>query len=62
VQGPQTRIYSHRTRLKTGHYLKEVTQYRELLSYWKNADPDLHPLKEANAEYKKLSASLLPSH
>jgi hypothetical protein len=32
-------------------------QYREFLALWKSADPDLRILIEANAEYKKLSAS-----
>ena len=29
--------------------------YREFLTLWKNADPNLRPLKEAKAEYSKLS-------
>jgi tetratricopeptide (TPR) repeat protein len=31
------------------------TTYRAFLAQWKNADPDLRPLKEAKAEYAKLS-------
>ncbi len=34
---------------------KSLAQYRELLTFWKNADPDLRVLKEAKAEYAKLS-------
>ena len=34
---------------------KARTTYRAFLAQWKNADPDLRPLKEAKAEYAKLS-------
>jgi eukaryotic-like serine/threonine-protein kinase len=34
---------------------KSIAQYREFLTLWKNADPDLSVLKEAKGEYKKLS-------
>ena len=33
---------------------KSRAQYREFLTLWKNADPDLRILKEAKAEYAKL--------
>jgi hypothetical protein len=38
---------------QTGDSPKSFAQYREFLTLWKNADPDLRPLKEAKAEYKK---------
>jgi eukaryotic-like serine/threonine-protein kinase len=34
---------------------KSLAEYRELLTLWKNADAELRPLKEAKAEYKKIS-------
>jgi eukaryotic-like serine/threonine-protein kinase len=40
---------------QAGNTEKSLAQDREFLALWKNADADLRPLKEANAEYKKLS-------
>jgi eukaryotic-like serine/threonine-protein kinase len=40
---------------QTGETEKSLAAYRELLAFWKNADPDLRLLKEAKAEYSKLS-------
>jgi DNA-binding winged helix-turn-helix (wHTH) protein/tetratricopeptide (TPR) repeat protein len=40
---------------QTGDTDKSLAAYRELLAFWKNADPDLRLLKEAKAEYSKLS-------
>jgi hypothetical protein len=40
---------------QAGDIDKSLAQYRELLTFWKNADPDLRILKEVKAEYKKLS-------
>ncbi len=34
---------------------KSLSQYREFLTLWKNADPDLRILKQAQAEYATLS-------
>ena len=42
---PVTRVWSSGNRR---------AQYREFLTLWKNADPDLRILKEAKAEYAKL--------
>jgi eukaryotic-like serine/threonine-protein kinase len=42
----------------TGDKDKSLTQYREFLALWKNADPDLRILHEAKAEYAKLSNSM----
>jgi len=47
---------------QTGDTEKSLAQYRELLNFWKNADPDLRPFIEAKAEYKKLSANSPLSH
>jgi len=41
----------------TGDDVKSLSQYREFLALWRNADPDLRILKEAKAEYAKLSTS-----
>jgi DNA-binding winged helix-turn-helix (wHTH) protein/tetratricopeptide (TPR) repeat protein len=43
---------------QTGETEKSLAQYREFLTLWINADPDLHLVKEAKAEYKKLSERL----
>ena len=40
---------------QTGDTEKSLAEYRELLTIWKNADPDLRILREAKAEYKNLS-------
>jgi len=40
---------------QTGDTEKSLTQYREFLELWKNADPDLRILKQAKAEYATLS-------
>ena len=40
---------------QSGDTEKSLAQYREFLTLWKEADPDLRPLKEAKAEYKKLN-------
>jgi hypothetical protein len=37
-----------------GDVLKSGAAYRELLTLWKDADPDISILKEAKAEYAKL--------
>jgi hypothetical protein len=39
---------------------KSLAQYREFLTLWKNADPNLRILAEAKAEYKKLGGQLSP--
>ncbi len=43
---------------QTGDIEKSLAEYREFLTLWKNADPDLRILKDAEAEYKKLSERL----
>jgi DNA-binding winged helix-turn-helix (wHTH) protein/tetratricopeptide (TPR) repeat protein len=35
--------------------VRALAAYKDFLTLWKDADPDLRPLKEAKAEYKKLS-------
>jgi hypothetical protein len=37
-----------------GEVLKSGAAYRELFTLWKDADPDVPILKEAEAEYAKL--------
>jgi eukaryotic-like serine/threonine-protein kinase len=39
-----------------GDITKSLESYREFLTLWQNADSDLRLLKEAKAEYKRLSA------
>jgi DNA-binding winged helix-turn-helix (wHTH) protein/tetratricopeptide (TPR) repeat protein len=43
---------------QAGETEKSLAQYREFLTLWINADPDLHLLKEAKAEYKKFGERL----
>ncbi len=62
IYWPLARLGLARAYAQTSDTEKSLAQYRELLNFWKNADPDLRPLKEANAEYKKLEAGLLSSH
>jgi cytochrome c-type biogenesis protein CcmH/NrfG len=38
----------------TGDTAKAKSAYSDLLTLWKNADPDIRVLKEAQAEYAKL--------
>ena len=37
-----------------GDFTKARTAYQDFLAAWKDADPDLLPLKEAKSEYAKL--------
>ena len=46
----------------TGDTDKSRVEYRAFLQLWKDADPDLHILKEAKAEYAKLDAQRSESH
>lgn len=41
---------------------RSLVEYRAFLQLWKDADPDLHILKEAKAEYAKLDAQRTESH
>jgi eukaryotic-like serine/threonine-protein kinase len=61
IYWPLARLGLARAYAQTGDIEKSLAQYREVLAFWKNADPDMRLLKEANAEYKKLSATLPPS-
>jgi DNA-binding winged helix-turn-helix (wHTH) protein/tetratricopeptide (TPR) repeat protein len=55
IYWPLARLGLARAYAQTRDTEKSLAQYRELLNFWKNADPDLRPLIEAKAEYKKLS-------
>ena len=55
IYWPLAHLGLARAYAQTGDTEKSLAVYRELLTLWKNADPDLRPLKEAKAEYKKLS-------
>jgi tetratricopeptide (TPR) repeat protein len=55
IYWPLARLGLARAYAQTGDTEKSLAQYRELLSFWKNADPELRPLIEAKAECKKLS-------
>ena len=56
---PLARLGLARAYAISGDKDKSLTQYREFLRLWKDADPDLRILREAKAEYTKLSESSL---
>jgi tetratricopeptide (TPR) repeat protein len=55
INWPLAHLGLARAMAQTGDTEKSLAAYRELLAWWKNADADLGLLKEAKAEYKKLS-------
>jgi DNA-binding winged helix-turn-helix (wHTH) protein len=54
IYWPLAHLGLARAYAQTGDKEKSRAQYREFFTLWKNADPDLRILKEANAEYAKL--------
>jgi hypothetical protein len=46
---PLARVYA-----KSGDLDRSRTEYREFLTLWKEADPDIPILKQAKAEYAKM--------
>jgi DNA-binding winged helix-turn-helix (wHTH) protein/tetratricopeptide (TPR) repeat protein len=61
IYWPLARLGLARALAQTGDTENSLAQYREFLELWKNADPDLLILKQARAEYKRLSARALSS-
>jgi eukaryotic-like serine/threonine-protein kinase len=55
VYWPLSRLGLARALAQTGDTEQSLVQYREFLTLWKNADPDLRILNEAESEYKKIS-------
>jgi eukaryotic-like serine/threonine-protein kinase len=55
IYWPLAHLGLARAYAQIGDTARSLALYRELFTFWKNADPDLRPLKEAKAEYKKLS-------
>lgn len=55
VYWPLAHLGLARASAMTGDTDKASTMYREFLAQWKDADPDLRPLKEAKSEYARLS-------
>ena len=55
VYWPLAHLGLARAYRQTGDMEKSVVTYRELLTLWKNADPDLPMLKKVKEEYMKLS-------
>jgi hypothetical protein len=53
--GALARLGLARAMAQAGDTEKSLAMYREFLTLWKDADPDLRTLKEAKAEYSKLS-------
>jgi len=56
--GALARLGLARAYVLTGDKGKSLNQYREFLTLWKNADPDLRILHQAKAEYAQLSNSI----
>ena len=54
IYWPLAHLGLARAYAQIGETEKSLAQYREFLTLWKNADPDLRILREAKAEYAKL--------
>lgn len=54
IYWPLAHLGMARAYAQMGDREKSLPEYRELMTYWKDADADLRPLKEAKAEYRKL--------
>ena len=52
--GALARLQLARALALAGHTLKAKSAYSDLLTLWKNADPDVPVVKEARAEYARL--------
>ena len=58
VTGPLARLQLGRAQRLMGDNEAARKSYREFLSIWKDADPDLPVFRQAKAEYAELSTSL----
>jgi len=54
ILGALSRLQLARAEAMMGDSVAARNQYRDFLSLWRDADPDIPVLKEAKAEYKKL--------
>lgn len=61
VYWPLAHLGLARAYAQTSATEKSLAEYREFLTLWKNADPDLKILAQATAEYKKLGGRSSPS-
>jgi tetratricopeptide (TPR) repeat protein len=52
--GPLARLQLARALLAAGDQARSASVYRNLLAFWKSADPDLPVLRQARAEYARL--------
>jgi predicted Zn-dependent protease len=52
--GALARLYLARAYALRGDTARARTAYQDFLTLWKDADPDITILKQANAEYAKL--------
>ena len=52
--GSLTRLRLARTLVHMGETAKAKSTYRDLLTLWKDADPDVPVVKEARTEYARL--------
>ena len=57
VTGALTRLQMARAQQMAGNTTAALHYYQEFLALWKDADPDLQPLREAKAEYARLRAA-----
>ena len=51
--GPMTRLQLARALVASGERAKSATAYKDLLTLWKDADPDIPVVKQAKAESVK---------
>jgi hypothetical protein len=54
VHGALARLQPGRAFALSGDRIKAQTAYRDFLTLWKDADPDIPIFKQAKAEYAKL--------
>jgi hypothetical protein len=51
--GPMARLQLARALSASGDRAKSAAAYKDLLTLWKDADPDIPAVQEAKAEYAK---------
>jgi cytochrome c-type biogenesis protein CcmH/NrfG len=52
--GPMARLQLARALAASGDHAKSAATYKDLLAIWKDADPDLPVVQQANSESAKL--------
>jgi tetratricopeptide (TPR) repeat protein len=60
IHWPLARLGLARAYAMTKDTDRSAAQYREILTFWQHADPDLRLFNEAQAEYKRISGEHSP--